>query len=120
LEQAGRARDTGIMTAETSAFLNSLREIIEKIKAKADTGDNNATDEDTAYLKEKLLVIQAACTSYSKKAAKDVMGELRQKKWSQSTNELLNAVAEHLLHSEFEEATDIVQKYHENLVDSAG
>jgi len=43
LEQAGRARDTAVMTAETPAFLNSLRALIEKIKPKdADTGGKTA------------------------------------------------------------------------------
>jgi CheY-like chemotaxis protein len=120
LEQAGRERDIALMTTETPAFLNSLREIIEKIKSKEDSGNSGAVDEDKAYLKEKLLSIQDACASYNKKAAKNILGELRQKTWSTSTKELLNAIAEHLLHSEFEEAAEIVRNNNKDSTDNAG
>jgi signal transduction histidine kinase/CheY-like chemotaxis protein/HPt (histidine-containing phosphotransfer) domain-containing protein len=120
LEQAGRERNTAFMADETPAFLNSLQEVIKKIKSKEDAGDSGAVDEDKAYLKEKFLVIQTACATYNKKAAKNVLSELRQKKWSRSTKELLNAITEHLLHSEFEEAADIVKKYYKDSADNAG
>jgi signal transduction histidine kinase/CheY-like chemotaxis protein/HPt (histidine-containing phosphotransfer) domain-containing protein len=119
LEQAGRERDIALMTTETPAFLNSLREIIKKIKSNEDSGDSSAIDEDKAYLKEKLLFIQDACASYNKKAAKDTLVELRQKTWSRSTKELLNAITEHLLHSEFEEAAEIVRNNYKDSADNA-
>jgi signal transduction histidine kinase/CheY-like chemotaxis protein/HPt (histidine-containing phosphotransfer) domain-containing protein len=118
LEQAGRERDTSFMTSETPAFLNSLREIIEKIKSDEDSKDIDAVDEDKAYLKEKLLSIQDTCASYDKKTAKNILGELRQKTWSCPTKELLNVITEHLLHSEFEEAADIVRNYYKNSADN--
>jgi HPt (histidine-containing phosphotransfer) domain-containing protein len=65
LEQAGRRRDTALIVAETQGFLNSLREIINKIKSSEDSKDGNAAEEDKAYLKEKLLVIQTACADYN-------------------------------------------------------
>jgi signal transduction histidine kinase/CheY-like chemotaxis protein len=110
LEQAGRERNTVLMFTETPSFLNSLREIIKKIKSNEDSGDSGAVDEDKAYLKEKLLSIQEACASYDKRTAKDILGELRQKTWSRPTKELLNAIAEHLLHSEFEEAANVMRE----------
>jgi len=110
LEQAGRAQDTALMIAETPSFLNLLREAIKKDKPIEDSTDIDAQDEDKEYLKEKLLVIQTACTVYDKKTAKNILGELREKTWSHSTKELLNAVSEHLLHSEFEEIVSIIQK----------
>jgi signal transduction histidine kinase/CheY-like chemotaxis protein/HPt (histidine-containing phosphotransfer) domain-containing protein len=109
LEKAGRERDAALMVSETPAFVNSLREIIKKIKSNEDSNDSDAADEDKAYLKEKLLLIQEACTAYDKKTAKDILGELRQKTWSRSTKELLNAITERLLHSEFEEAADSIR-----------
>jgi hypothetical protein len=117
LEQAGRRRDTALIIAETPAFLNSLREIIKEIKSSADSKDGSAADEDKAYLKEKLLVIQTACADYNKKTVKDILGELRKKTWSHPTKELLNAITDHLLHNEFEEIEDIVRNYNK---DSAG
>ncbi|WP_461255388.1 hybrid sensor histidine kinase/response regulator [Treponema sp. R80B11-R83G3] len=116
LEQAGRDQDTGLMIAETPSFLNSLREILNKLKSIENSGNNDVPDEDEdkTFLKEKLLVIQNACTNYDKKTAKNALGELREKAWSRSTKELLNAVTEHLLHSEFEEVADIIQNYNKN------
>ncbi|MDR2717290.1 MAG: response regulator [Treponema sp.] len=118
LEQAGRGRDTALMAAETPAFVNSLREIIRKIKSTEDSWDSDAADEDKAYLKEKLLSIREFCASYDKKAAKDALGELRQKTWSRSTKELLNAITEHLLHSEFEKVADIVRNNYKDSTDN--
>jgi len=110
LEQAGRDQDTAVMLAETPSFLNSLREVIKKNKPIEDSTDIDAQDENKEYLKEKLLVIKTACADYDKKTAKNILGELREKTWSRSTKELLNAITEHLLHSEFEEVADIISK----------
>jgi signal transduction histidine kinase/DNA-binding response OmpR family regulator len=120
LEQAGRERDTALMINETPVFLNSLREIIKKIKSREDSVDSDTVDEDKTYLKEKLLVIQAACASYNKKAAKDILSELRKKTWSRSTKEMLNAITGHLLHSEFDETADIIRNYYKDSADNAG
>jgi len=120
LEKAGRDRDTAIMITETPAFLNSLREKVKKIKSMEDTGGNDTVDEDKTYLKEKLLLIQEACAAYNKKAAKDVLVELRQKTWSRLTKELLNAITDHLLHSEFDEAAEIVGNFYKDSADNAG
>jgi signal transduction histidine kinase/DNA-binding response OmpR family regulator len=120
LEQAGRERDTALMITETPAFIDSLREIIKNIRSKEDSGDSGAVDEDKAYLNEKLLSIQEACAAYNKKAVKDILGELRKKTWSRSIKDLLNAIAEHLLHSEFEEAADIVRNHYKDSSDNAG
>jgi CheY-like chemotaxis protein len=102
LEQAGRNRETAVMAAETPAFLDLLRAVIEIIRPEQEDGDGEA-DEDLPYLREKLSVIQAACEAYDKKTAKDALAELRQKAWSRQTREQLDTIAEHLLHSDFEE-----------------
>jgi len=108
LEQAGRRRDVGSITAETPAFLAELRAVVEKIMPKDDDGE--MVDEDLAYLREKLLTAQAACAAYDKKAVKDALAELRQKAWSRQTREQLDIIAEHLLHSEFEEIAGVAAR----------
>jgi len=115
LEQAGRARDTAVMTAETPAFLNSLRTFIGKIKPKEvdKNGGTADADNDQPCLLEKLAVLREACAEYNKKDAKTVVAELRQKTWPHFVNELLDAIAEHLLHSEFTEAADLAKDYSE-------
>jgi len=114
LEQAGRARDTAVMTAETPAFLDSLRAVIQKIKPKeAEDGETADVNIDRPYLIEKLAVLQKACAEYNKKAAKAAVAELRQKTWPRPVNELLDAIAERLLHSEFAEAAGLAKDYSE-------
>jgi PAS domain S-box-containing protein len=107
LEQAGRNRETGVIAAEIPAFLDLLRAVIAKVRPGKEDEDGEAADEDQAYLREKLSAIQAACAAYDKKAAKDALAELRQKTWSRQTREQLDTIAEHLLHSDFEEAAGV-------------
>jgi CheY-like chemotaxis protein len=104
LEQAGRERDTAVMAAETPPFLDALRAVIEKIASKEEDGDSETADEDLAYLSEKLHAVQAACAAYNIHVAEDALTELRQKAWSRQTRKQLDAIATHLLLSEFEDA----------------
>jgi CheY-like chemotaxis protein len=110
LEQAGRKRDTAALSAETPAFLDALRAVIEKIRPKTEDEDSETADEDQAYLREKLSTIQAACATYDKKAAKDALSELTQKVWSRQTRKLLDTIAAHLLYSDFKEAADVAEE----------
>jgi hypothetical protein len=62
-------------------------------------------------LKEKLLEIRAACAAYNKKAAKDLLAELKKKAWSQFVEEHLGVLAGLLLHSEFDEAIKNIEDF---------
>jgi len=116
LEQAGREKNTTVMSSETQAFIDSLRLIVEQIKQKnVDNGGENTDADDKPYLKEKLTVVQEACAEYNKKAAKDALAELRQKTWSRPVNELLDAITERLIHSEFSEAADLAKNYKDGI-----
>jgi signal transduction histidine kinase/DNA-binding response OmpR family regulator len=112
LEQAGRARDIAVMTGETPAFLNSLLTVIEKINPKEfdENGEKAFAENDEDWLLEKFAAIRSACAEYDKKTAKAVLAEIRQKIQTQPVNELLDAIAEHLLHSEFSEAAALTEK----------
>jgi len=112
LEAAGRDGDTAVIAGETSAFLSDLQAVINKITPKEEDDGNKAEDdEDQAYLQEKLVVFRAACVVYDKKAAKEIIIDLKKKKWSRPTKEMLNLLAERLLHSDFEEAANIARDY---------
>jgi signal transduction histidine kinase/CheY-like chemotaxis protein len=107
LEHAGREKSMEIMLEETSVFVNALKAVIEKIRPKEDKNEKTVEDEsdDTlVHLREKILFIKEACGVFDKKAAKNTLDELRHKTWSPKTTELLNIIAECLLHSDFEEA----------------
>ena len=110
LEQAGRDKNTAVMSAETGAFLDELRGVIGKLALKGEGEDNEATDADIGYLSEKLLAVQEACSTYDKKTAKSMITELREKAWPRHTKELLSAISEHLLNGDFEEAVGIAGK----------
>ena len=109
LEQAGRQKDIDAMSVETPIFLKGLREAIETIRPEDE--DANAVDKDPAYLREKLLTIQAACAAYDKKTTKDALADLTQKEWSRQTREQLDTIAEHLLHSDFEEIIRVAKQF---------
>jgi HPt (histidine-containing phosphotransfer) domain-containing protein len=115
LEEAGRKQKTTFILEETPAFLTALRTVVEKFVLNKDSVDNETANDisydDKIWLLEKLAVIQEACAEYDKKAAKDALAHLRQKKWPHSINELLDSIAEHILHSEFAETVDITEKY---------
>jgi len=111
LEQAGREKDTGVMLSETRDFLENLQKVIDRIKPKEDDNKTEDTDESLAFLNEKLTVIKEACEAYDKKAAKNAINELRGKNWSHKIKELLNQLSEHLLHSEFDDASSLIDKH---------
>jgi len=113
LEQAGREQNLGIMNAKTPEYLERLREVIKKIKALEGDGETLTEDTDDAleYLREELQVIQAASLEYEKKTAKEALARLRQKTWSERTRKVLETIAGHLLHSDFEEAAVTAKDY---------
>jgi len=111
LEQAGREKDMNIIMSETSDFINKLNTVVKEINLKNkvnETAEDSA--ESLAFLNEKLIIIKEACADLDKKTAKNVLAELREKTWSANTKELINMIAEHLLHSEFDEASALADK----------
>jgi PAS domain S-box-containing protein len=116
LEEAGRERDITRITEETPEFLSALRAVIEKNKLTKDGNENadNIPYDDMVYLSEKLTEIKKACAEQDKKTAKDTLSHLREKKWPQPVAELLEKMAEHLLHSEFAESAKMAEDYINN------
>ncbi|MCL2184847.1 MAG: response regulator [Treponema sp.] len=104
LEKAGRETDTQIMLSETPSLINALQSLIKKLSPKKENNSEKISDDDLSLLKEKLLIIKTSCKELDKKAAKTVLNELRQKKWSSQIETALDDISEFLLHSEFEEA----------------
>jgi len=112
LEQAGKAEDKSIMMSDTPVFLEELREVVEKNKKKANANDTTVTEDSPdamAFLKEKLPLIRKACEEYDEVAAATALSDLKQISWSHSVEEMLDAISEHLLHSDFEEAAALAK-----------
>jgi HPt (histidine-containing phosphotransfer) domain-containing protein len=118
LERAGRAEDIKIMAAETPVFLEALSEVIEKTKPKEDAGEasQEVSDNDRVYLSEKLLIIQITCENYDETTANSTLTELKQKQWPRSVRELLDTIAENLLHSDFEDAAKLARDTREDFI----
>jgi CheY-like chemotaxis protein len=104
LEKAGEAKDKAEMLSGTPNFLEGLRAVIKKIKPKQEDAAETLA-EDQAYLREKLSAIKTACDAYNKRPAKAALLDLKQKQWHRSTNNVLDTLARHLLHGEFEKAS---------------
>ena len=112
LEHAGREKNINLISTETKGFLESLQAVIGKIKPK-DEDDANIEDskDSLIFLREKLTEIKNACAAYDKKAVKKILNDLKGKTWSHKTKEMMNSIADHLLHSEFDEVSDLAESY---------
>ncbi|MCL2719775.1 MAG: ATP-binding protein [Treponema sp.] len=113
LEQAGRDQNTGLILTSLPGFLKSLQDVIDKHKTEDDNTDDIdvvLNDSDYLFLREKLQLIESSCKSYNKKTAKEALTSLKEKKWTRSIKEKLSLIAEHLLHSEFDETANIANE----------
>jgi len=111
MEQAGREKDINVILTETNDFLEKLSVVINEIKSKNNKSDIQEDSEDSLkLLNEKMIIIKDACAAYDKKEAKKAINSLREKQWSSETNTLINTISEHLLHSEFDEASALAGK----------
>jgi HPt (histidine-containing phosphotransfer) domain-containing protein len=111
LENAGREQDIDQIHDNTPEFLDLLEKIIKKLKPREENTIEKDSDSALAYLSEGLMAIQKACLSYDKKLIKEKLAELKEKKWSHDTTQVLGAISEYLLHSEFEAIADTAKKY---------
>jgi PAS domain S-box-containing protein len=114
LEQAGRDNNINLILAELPIFLETLHNLIEKYKLREDAAGEEEIvnmDIERPYLLEKLFVIHTACDSMDKKTAKTALTELREKAWPRYVKEQLAAIAELLLHSDFNEAAEAAKNF---------
>jgi len=111
LEESGREGDAHVIATEAPSFITALRAFVEEIMPKEKKGEAiDASEEDSAFLREKLLVVKTACEDYNESPADNALKELRGKKWSQATKDLLAALSEYLLHSDFDEIVEAINK----------
>jgi signal transduction histidine kinase/FixJ family two-component response regulator len=110
LEQLGRDKNIGAIKTETPAFLHNLNIFIEELMPMDETG-GEIHNEDSGFLREKLIVIKMACEEYDEITANKAITELREKTWSVSSKELLSTIAEYLLHSDFDETVEVINKF---------
>jgi PAS domain S-box-containing protein len=115
LEQAGRDQNIDLILSSIPVFVEDLGKVIEKLKPyEEDAGfeESDINDTDKEFFMEKLRIIQKACASFDKKTIKDALSELKKKNQSRAVRDKLSEIAEHLLHSEFDEAASIAREIH--------
>ena len=112
LEQAGRDNNINVILSETNDFVEKISLVVKEINKKnIDDETTEDTEETLTVLSERINVIKEACAIYDKKTAKLVLAELREKTWSTETKDFLNLIAEHLLHSEFDEVRALIEQH---------
>jgi signal transduction histidine kinase/CheY-like chemotaxis protein len=111
LEQAGRDNNVKQIFSELPSFMELLYGVIEMFENMDKPASELPENTDNQFLKEKFLVIKAACVSMNKKTAKAALTELKQKNWPRHIKEHLGVLAGYLLHSEFDEAAKAIDSY---------
>jgi CheY-like chemotaxis protein len=101
LETAGKKKDITVIKTETPVFIEKLQVIIENTDVR-DKDECVSVDEDVDYLRSQWALIINACDEYDDMAAEKILAELNKKQWSKETRELLDKIAEYILHSDFE------------------
>jgi len=119
LEEAGEARDFVFIMRETSAFIDSLKSIIAECNQKIFTArgkpgnpvssNDTIKEEDSIFLKEKMLAIRTACAEFDRRAAKKALEEIRGKTWPARINSILDDMSLHILHSAFKKASELTE-----------
>jgi len=109
LERAGKESDLAVITEETPGFTGALLVLIDKYKPDINEDTVEITDNDMAFLREKLLEIKEACQAFDVTAAEEVLNDLRQKAWPRHVNETLDEISVHLLHGTFKKAAAVAE-----------
>ena len=108
LEAAGREGKLDIIINETPVFLSSLKSYVDELMQKSTKVAIEPADDDIQFLREKLLVIKAACEEYDDETADEALTELREKEWSQQNGERISNITELLLHSAFDKVVKAI------------
>ncbi|MCL2718621.1 MAG: ATP-binding protein [Lachnospiraceae bacterium] len=103
LERAGNIKDKAEIQAKFKDFLDALQSIIDRIDTSSEE-EYSSVDTDPAFLRGQLTLISKACDEYDDLAANAALLELKEKQWTKETKEILDKIAGHILHSEFDEA----------------
>jgi CheY-like chemotaxis protein len=109
LEQAGRERNISFISEQTSIFLSELQTLANRLKSAVEKYEaGEIPSEDMAYLHEMLQAIKDACATYDIDAANAAFKGLKQRQWPSKYSKILDTIAEHLLHSDFDEVRSVI------------
>jgi len=111
LETAARDNNYDFVRAATPFFLYRLKELITmlEIEKHENSGYINSEEEHLDALNSKLNIIKQYASDYNRKGVLDTIAEI--KNFSKETKDVLDTIAEHVMHSEFEEAEQIASGF---------
>jgi signal transduction histidine kinase/FixJ family two-component response regulator len=104
LEMAGRAGDLKFIEKKTPDFVVKLKAFTDKLSSKK---TNANMTEDTELLQRSLEELAAACDEFDFEKVNELFSKLRNNAWNDETEKLIDKISEHLLHTEFEEISEI-------------
>jgi HPt (histidine-containing phosphotransfer) domain-containing protein len=105
LEFAGKEKSIEFISKKTHEFIEKLQVLVNNFKESAEENNaNEISSEDMDYLQQKLRSVKESCAAYDVNAATFALKELRHKTWPSMYVELFDAIDEHLLCSNFDEA----------------
>jgi len=111
LEQMGRDNKINMILNETPDFLKALQEYTDSVQPGQQHTSEDPTDEDKSLLEEKLLLIKSACDDFDSNAVDEALATLKEKPWPSQTTDLLEMISEKLLHSEFDEIVELIERF---------
>jgi len=110
LEKAGREGDKGFIVKNTQVLIAALNKFIEK-NEKEISEHSLAKDENISYLRKQLEVIEESCKGFDLKTAQTSVEKLKKIYWTKETEDIISRIYEHILFSDFEEASSLAGSY---------
>jgi CheY-like chemotaxis protein len=110
LEDAGRAANMDVIDKETPVFISALKDVMQKLSPDKNGAALNVSDEDKAFIQEKMANIRVAAEIFEKRTIKELIAQINQKRWPDEIKEMLDDMKRNLLHSNFEAITDNVNE----------
>jgi len=111
LEQAGENRDISVISSETPAFIDGLRLLAVKYRPKETTESAETSNDDMAFLREKLNVIKDACEVYDISETDAALDDLKLRTWPHVINGLLDEISENVLCGKLKEVITAIDKF---------
>jgi signal transduction histidine kinase/DNA-binding response OmpR family regulator len=110
LEKASKAKDRDAIKTQINNFVKSMREITAKAESESKTKEAAAEDEDPKLLREQMLIIANACRNYDERTVTEALELLKKMSWTDGTEQVIEKISEHLLHSSFEDAARLADE----------
>lgn len=113
LENAGLNGDMAFIRENLDGFIDFLDKLAENLRSNEYVDVIGAdVEEDKVLLKEKLLIIKAACMDYNDDLVYNSLEELSEKQWKSETLVLLEEIYDKLyLHSDFDGVVDMIDGF---------